>query len=641
MQHSIRTLISFALVYLIHARFASPIDSSSIPMYECLNGKNPKDLTEKEILIEFSKGKCSPFVIVPGLFTTKLVVEIDCPVLKQEHKDIFNICGWNACSKKFYEFWKKVPRKEYWLWIPDIFGPMSIFQHHEEKNYCWVNIIKLAVNLDKPIEDSVVEPKGFKVKMFGHSEETFNKFECGDGTTKDLMGYEWLEVQESRYLKMFYQFMRDRGYVPGLTYQALPFDFRRSYKANNLALNFKSNIERLSKITGKKVAIIGHSLGNVNVYYQLLQLDNEFKAKYIKVWMPVGSALGGAIQDYNAIIGGDKLFIHFRNKIGVHFHAEIEAYNNIICSFELLPLDPFTYHKDSEWLKAYRNRMLYEQGKVPYEQSGFAFLPKVEDKCSPSNFENFSTSCKLGIYDYSEEYAIRVLQDTFKVNEADKLFQKYNMTVNAARFYNNTRDDMMAKLDNPKVPIVSINLRSGPTPQRYEYDVDVRSYLFNHDFPNPKITYGYGDGELTSTTLFAGPLKWAYEYDQNMEGTYPVKLVDICSTYNIKYNVYDAATTDGEFYMNRNEFLGISCDCIQDQRPYNCMHPLLLADNNVQRVVANTLEVNEISYSKEYVIFVESMDDKELKDMIGLCPQLQEYPASIDTNKLDNGLYDK
>ena len=40
----------------------------------CLNGKDPNTLTNKEYLIEFSKGNCSPVIIIPPLTGVRLYI---------------------------------------------------------------------------------------------------------------------------------------------------------------------------------------------------------------------------------------------------------------------------------------------------------------------------------------------------------------------------------------------------------------------------------------------------------------------------------------------------------------------------------------------------------------------------------------
>ncbi len=77
--------------------------------FRCLNGQDPSKLTKKQYLIEFAKGPCSPTVLIPGTLSTKLTLTIDCKMLQKEEPEIFQKCGWNSCSKKFWEFWKHVP----------------------------------------------------------------------------------------------------------------------------------------------------------------------------------------------------------------------------------------------------------------------------------------------------------------------------------------------------------------------------------------------------------------------------------------------------------------------------------------------------------------------------------------------------
>lgn len=74
----------------------------NFPKNYCIGEKNPKKMSHKEYLHEFSKGKCNPTVIVPGLISTKLIVEIDCEVLEKENPTLFNYCGWERCKKSFF-----------------------------------------------------------------------------------------------------------------------------------------------------------------------------------------------------------------------------------------------------------------------------------------------------------------------------------------------------------------------------------------------------------------------------------------------------------------------------------------------------------------------------------------------------------
>ncbi len=47
---------------------------SNLPQFYCTNGKDPSLMKNKEILIEFSQGPCSPLMLVPGIMATRMAV---------------------------------------------------------------------------------------------------------------------------------------------------------------------------------------------------------------------------------------------------------------------------------------------------------------------------------------------------------------------------------------------------------------------------------------------------------------------------------------------------------------------------------------------------------------------------------------
>ncbi len=91
----------------------------------CINGKNLK--SKKDRLKEFIKGPCNPVMLVPGLMSTRLQVEIDCKKLKQNYPVTFYDCGWTTCNKYDWQIWETKPNPEYHLWIPSEVSPMSAF----------------------------------------------------------------------------------------------------------------------------------------------------------------------------------------------------------------------------------------------------------------------------------------------------------------------------------------------------------------------------------------------------------------------------------------------------------------------------------------------------------------------------------
>lgn len=82
-----------------------------------------------------------------------------------------------------------------------------------------------------------------------------------------------------------------------------------------------------------------------------------------------------------------------------------------------------------------------------------------------------------------------------------------------------------------------------------------------------------GDGSVDSSSLFYAPLKWAFEFDNEFPNSKPIKFVDFCSVYNEKYNIYD--NHKGVREIEKNEFFGISCDCVDSGKFEICNHAFI------------------------------------------------------------------
>ena len=74
-----------------------------LPGFLCTAGQDPSLMNDKDYLKAFAKGLCSPTVVIPGLMSTKMVVELDCPVFREHHPKIFRECGFTHCKKKWWD----------------------------------------------------------------------------------------------------------------------------------------------------------------------------------------------------------------------------------------------------------------------------------------------------------------------------------------------------------------------------------------------------------------------------------------------------------------------------------------------------------------------------------------------------------
>ena len=79
------------------------LDPKRHQRFKCTQGKDPILMANKEYINAFREGPCLPFLILPGFQGVKLMVEIDCPVLRKKRPDIFKACGWTHCHQKLFE----------------------------------------------------------------------------------------------------------------------------------------------------------------------------------------------------------------------------------------------------------------------------------------------------------------------------------------------------------------------------------------------------------------------------------------------------------------------------------------------------------------------------------------------------------
>lgn len=49
----------------------------------------------------------------------------------------------------------------------------------------------------------------------------------------------------------------------------IPYNFYLSFRKNEFSEKFLSNLKRMKNLTGKKATILAHSMGNLNVLFNL------------------------------------------------------------------------------------------------------------------------------------------------------------------------------------------------------------------------------------------------------------------------------------------------------------------------------------------------------------------------------------
>ena len=269
--------------------------------------------------LRFILGKCSPVLLVPGLYATKLKVEFNCKGLLNEEKDttLKNIrlyCGYDdICKKDDSEL------EEYSL-LFSLSGPFNI-SSSKIKNYgaCLGHIATYFQNekeCPKIGNKNICHySKYVKVGFYGGTTETKNKSQCGVEGIMNVVQTKFLFLDNtisSTVAKVADTFrtikknLERKQYKIGFSFAALPNDYRRYLSKNNFAIEvFKSQINRLYKNTGKPVVIIGHSLGTlVTLTNLLLNKDNKEFMKKIKKFIALAPPFSGATKNIDIFFHG-------------------------------------------------------------------------------------------------------------------------------------------------------------------------------------------------------------------------------------------------------------------------------------------------------------------------------------------------
>jgi len=109
------------------------------------------------------------------------------------------------------------------------------------------------------------------------------------------------------YSKNFVDFFTNKGYKAGYNLFIKGYDFRLvPYKnhADKFFNELKELIEKTYKTTGKKICLVGHSLGTLLSNMFLNKMSAKWKSHYIKSFIPISPAYDGAPKALRTALSG-------------------------------------------------------------------------------------------------------------------------------------------------------------------------------------------------------------------------------------------------------------------------------------------------------------------------------------------------
>lgn len=116
------------------------------------------------------------------------------------------------------------------------------------------------------------------------------------------------------------------GYIPGITLQPLPYDFRYGILASQTPKLFPQVINNLYKVTGKKVVIIAHSLGTLHTLNGLaFFMNKKSKGKMIRHYIPISPPWSGTVSAIRNLLYGDpSYFTSALIDVGINKYAQMK-----------------------------------------------------------------------------------------------------------------------------------------------------------------------------------------------------------------------------------------------------------------------------------------------------------------------------
>ena len=451
--------------------------------------------------IRFILGKCSPVLLIPGIYATKLRAEFNCKKIANKERDttLKNLriyCGKTICEDETKESEEHAVFISIFDTVTGI-GPfgdkyssclgflMNFYQDRNEcpkvnnKNICYYS-------------------KYINIAYYGGTASTKDKAKCGLEAIENLIQIDYPfdignRINPSK-TESFYSItdrLLKRGYEEGFSIAGLPSDYRRYLGTNNFTKNvFRYQIEKLYNNTGKSVVIIAHSFGSLLTLTNLLRNENKDLIPKIKKFVAIGPPFAGATKLAEIFFFGDEdmeskfhLLGYEFNKINFNYFGQFLIYKSLPTIAELRPLPIaariFTDPIYSELGEAVRKRIDIEnscmkskcrKGELQltekFDNIFKGYFPSLldsecdyEDKIG-GNKETLNRKCYTGIYNVGECPTI-ILNNSLTEIDEDKLDLESNCYKYESNYYyqgdcnnNNKNKQCLDNLYSEKIPDV-------------------------------------------------------------------------------------------------------------------------------------------------------------------------------------------
>ena len=406
-----------------------------------ISGLNP------DANVRFILGRCSPVLLVPGIYSTKLRIEINCKYLStRERSTTFKklriYCSDSICSNESNE------HEEFPLFLGIWDSQASILKlSHNEYDSCLgflMNFFQKDDECPKVNNANICYySKGIRISYYGNSEDTKNEGKCGVTAIENLIQHRAYLGFNNKASESFHSIvarLTQRGYNFGFSLGAIPNDYRRYLGTNKFAKNaFRYQIENLYKNTGKPVVIIAHSFGTLLTLTNLVREEHKDLIPKIKKFVALAPPFSGSAKLTRVFFFADDTWEQSIGVINIlHFDAfgQLLLYKSLPTIPELRPLPMaakiFTdsSYKDlgdaiRERLKAedncLNNKICFDLKAEKFDKYFKGYFPSLEDEecannkiSAESNQKTLNNKCFTGIFNVGDNPTVVVENDRHK-----------------------------------------------------------------------------------------------------------------------------------------------------------------------------------------------------------------------------------
>ena len=375
--------------------------------------------------LRFVVGDCNPVVLIPGIFSVRLRVQVDCEGLYNNEKDVYqkmrffclhHICPYIDQPDEYFLF----------FYLEGPFGFMkSLIGTKNLHNACFSFFMTIFNGDECPLKKNICTKSEYiKVTFDGGTKESYQDSQCGVWAIKDVFlssdnfitrGY----LNTSKVYAEIREMLIENGYNYGFSLGGIPNDFRRFVATNKFTTNiFRYLVESFYNNTGKQVIIIAHSFGNLIALHNLVSKENQDLLPKIKKFVSIGPPFSGATKLLTGYLHGLDDFNQFFDLIYFHPFGQSLLFKSVPTSIELRPLPIFakllenpeykdfvsTIIEKIDLERIYSEKGNYGQYNIYTHSKRFdklfsPYFPSlIQTACQEDNIKPFYKKCHLNLY---------------------------------------------------------------------------------------------------------------------------------------------------------------------------------------------------------------------------------------------------